>query len=482
MRILRLIPIAVLLWLTSAFPQSNKIVFGPLEGDDAGVLTVRNGENIGIELWVRTDPDNPTGIVGIAHGLMSEDAIIAERNGMNLEYPYDSWVQVWVEEPFVHDPDDAYPIPEGWTCEIQGALGCPDWPPYDCDSLDTQGEWDLYGTWLMVTNTGVPTEETYYPFATGWYPNNGQGTIWIFNSPPGGDIVPQQSYCGLYFERKVNRLVYGPLEGDDAGVLTVHDGQDIQIEMWVRTDPENPAPFVGVVHGLMSEDAIIAERNEAEIDPEYDVPNWEQVFVDGPYTHNPNDAFPIPEGHTCQIQVAFYTIFDPPVGDPLNTQGEWDYYGAFLMTCNTDVPNDNTYYPFQMGWYPQSSMATRWYFEMPPGGWSQPEQDYCGLYFEQNPCEYIPGDCDHNGISLELSDVITMIGTYRGTVPVPFICPCPPDDDEFAATADPNGNCIPNELNDVVTEIAAYRGTAGASGCPDCPGSQGLLIGKNQDQ
>jgi hypothetical protein len=44
MRAPKLIPVAVLLWLTSAFPQSNKIVFGPLEGDDAGVLTVHNGE------------------------------------------------------------------------------------------------------------------------------------------------------------------------------------------------------------------------------------------------------------------------------------------------------------------------------------------------------------------------------------------------------------------------------------------------------
>ena len=43
----------------AAFAQSNRIVFGPLEGDDAGVLTVRNGDDIEIEMWVRTDPGNP---------------------------------------------------------------------------------------------------------------------------------------------------------------------------------------------------------------------------------------------------------------------------------------------------------------------------------------------------------------------------------------------------------------------------------------
>jgi hypothetical protein len=252
--------------------------------------------------------------------------------------------------------------------------------------------------------------------------------------------------------------------------LTVHNGEDIEIEMWVRTDPDNPAPFSGVAHALMSEDEIIAERNGAQLDPQYDMPNWELVWVDGPFVHDPDSNYPIPIGNTCEIQVGMWVVMDPPVGDPLDTQGEWDYYGAFLMSCNTDVPIDNIYYPFSEGWYPHSGQSTRWAFDFPPGGHVEPEQSYGGLYFEQGPCEYIPGDCDANGNPLELNDVIMVISTYRGTAPVPFICPCPPHDDEFAATLDPNGNCAPNELADVVSEIAAYRGNASVSGCPDCPG------------
>ncbi len=95
MNILRFMLIAfMLLGLSSASAQSNKIVFGPLEGDDAGVLTVRNGEAIEIELWVRTDPDNPTSVWTVAHGLMSEDVIIAERNGMRIEAPNYEWTSV----------------------------------------------------------------------------------------------------------------------------------------------------------------------------------------------------------------------------------------------------------------------------------------------------------------------------------------------------------------------------------------------------
>ncbi len=95
------------------------------------------------------------------------------------------------------------------------------------------------------------------------------------------------------------------------------------------------------------------------------------------------------------------------------------------------------------------------------------------LRFIGGPCDYIPGDCDHNGIPLEISDVITMIGNYRGTIAPYYRCDCgvDPPGSHFAATADPNGNCVANELSDVVIEIGAYRGLAEASGCPDCPGS-----------
>ena len=85
-------------------------------------------------------------------------------------------------------------------------------------------------------------------------------------------------------------------------------------------------------------------------------------------------------------------------------------------------------------------------------------------------CEYVAGDCNHNGIPLELSDVVVMIGMYRGTQLPSYTCDCPPHGSDFAPEADVNGNCVAFELGDVVTEIAAYRGTNEASACIDCPG------------
>ncbi len=61
-----------------------------------------------------------------------------------------------------------------------------------------------------------------------------------------------------------------------------------------------------------------------------------------------------------------------------------------------------------------------------------------------------------------------------------FFCDCRDHALDFAATADPNGNCIAFELGDVVTEIGAYRGSATASGCPDYPGSLRLLPGNEE--
>jgi hypothetical protein len=97
-------------------------------------------------------------------------------------------------------------------------------------------------------------------------------------------------------------------------------------------------------------------------------------------------------------------------------------------------------------------------------------------------CNYVEGDVNHNGIPLELADVVAMISNFRGILPPYYTCTCLPHDTYFPATADPNGNCVPFELNDAVTEIQAYWGNITISGCVDCPGSEGWLKDQNKDQ
>ena len=276
-----------------------------------------------------------------------------------------------------------------------------------------------------------------------------------------------------------NKIVFGPLEGDDAGVLTVNNGLlNLELEVWVRTDPDIPAPFFEVTHALMTDDAIIFNRNGHTWDQDYDVPAWWEVWLDGPYVYDPDDNFPIPEGFTTEIVRG---IWYPSESNPLYTLGEWDYYGSFWMDVNTGIVNEETYSPFSRGWYPSTVQSTRWFFQIPPGGSIVPEQDYSDLYVT-SACIYIPGDCNHNGTPLELEDALIIVSIYRGDVDPFYTCECPSHGSGFAPEADPDGNCIPFEIGDVVTEISAYRGLAEVSGCPDCPGSGELAIGESENR
>ncbi len=267
----------------------------------------------------------------------------------------------------------------------------------------------------------------------------------------------------------LNKIVFGPLVGDSAGILTVRNGEEIAIEMWIHADPENPSCIIGLSHGLITDDAIIAERNGVVIDPYYDEPYWESVWVDGPFDHNPEDPFPIPEGHTGENQVALGSLFGgcDSILHILPDTG-WVYYGSFLMVCNDNVPLGEIYYPFSIGWYPHSGQGTSWSFDNPPGGSVEPEQDYCGLYFVPE-CDYVPGDCDHDGTPWRLTDVVSMIAFYRGFAEPPYTCYCPPHDDDYPPGADPDGSCVPYELSDVVIMITMFRGPGWPpSGCLDC--------------
>jgi hypothetical protein len=96
-------------------------------------------------------------------------------------------------------------------------------------------------------------------------------------------------------------------------------------------------------------------------------------------------------------------------------------------------------------------------------------------------CEYIPGDVDDSGVSGELSDITAMIAIYCCAFPPPFVCDCPPYGEEFAAAADPNGNCIAMELADVQFMISAYRGNVTAAGCWACPGVQRMPPGSREE-
>jgi hypothetical protein len=185
--------------------------------------------------------------------------------------------------------------------------------------------------------------------------------------------------------------------------------------MWVRTDPDNEVPFVGVNHSLMTEDAAIATRNGATLDPAYDTTSWEVTFVDGPFVHDPSDNFPIPEGYTSESAVALWVVFNDPIGDPLDTDGQWDFYGTFSMVTNESA--DGEYNPFSAGWYPHSEQGTNWTFETPPGGSIVPEQDYATVWIN-----FLATD-DEDNLPVEFSLAQNYPNPFNASTTIKFSLP-----------------------------------------------------------
>ena len=185
-----------------------------------------------------------------------------------------------------------------------------------------------------------------------------------------------------------NKAIFGTRVDDSAGEIIATNGQAFEMELWVRTDPNNPGPIVGVAHGLGFEDAIIAGGTADPIFdpvPDYAPPNWEQAFVDGPYTHDnvpPENPCPPDPGYTAYMQGALYDVFPPPSpGDPLDTQGEWLLYGHWHLLMNTGIPVDATYCPFVDAVYPHSCQGTNWAFDV---GGVTPEREFSCIYVSAN--------------------------------------------------------------------------------------------------
>jgi hypothetical protein len=91
-------------------------------------------------------------------------------------------------------------------------------------------------------------------------------------------------------------------------------------------------------------------------------------------------------------------------------------------------------------------------------------------------CDYLPGDCNCNGVSEELSDIVSIISQYRGAVEVCYTCQCGERPD-FPPQADVDGNCVALELSDV---ICLFHSRFCLSWCPDCPPVGRLDGGKTE--
>ena len=183
----------------------------------------------------------------------------------------------------------------------------------------------------------------------------------------------------------LNKIVFGPLVGDGAGQIMAANGMSIDVEQWVRTDPANDSAIAGVATGMMYPDWFIAalENDKVTVEAPFSPPLWESNFLDGPFAFADTSNYPIPEGHTAWMHGALLEVLNPPVGDPMDTGGEWVLFSTWHMLINTGIePEDSLYCEMVAGWYPHSNQSTKWAFV--GGGSVVPEQDYACIWISSN--------------------------------------------------------------------------------------------------
>ncbi|MEE8417258.1 MAG: choice-of-anchor J domain-containing protein, partial [candidate division Zixibacteria bacterium] len=289
---------------------------------------------------------------------------------------------------------------------------------------------------------------------------------WIDISETGTEIEPDLSY---FMSASLPIGFTFNFYGADYTTIYVNSHGQLHFgirDTWLRTndcpfpDPSTPhAPMAALfwddlkVQQAIGQGVYYQYFDEPEVD--YTVVQW-HVSRDDSDGLNDYLEFELVIFEDATLLFQYDHISDLPLGQGQDAAVGLEYDvlpSGISYLCNDDNPANRL----------QNGLAIEWLI---PSG---------------SDCVYIPGDCDHNGTPVELSDVVAMIGIYRGTIVPAYTCDCPPNGSEFAAEGDPNGNCIAFELGDVVTEIAAYRGSGTASGCEDCPGSRRIAFNPGND-
>lgn len=242
-------------------------------------------------------------------------------------------------------------------------------------------------------------------------------TVLVFQSPSQAQLV---------------NLVFGPLDGDSAGVLRTYENATVDVDVWFRTAED--IEIIGLHLPLSTNDNYIVQRNGGVLlDP---IENWEDInYLD------PNDD-PDNDGYTNQSLLGI-CAFNPPDCVPLETHGDWLKIATFKMTSGSapqfDTPLCDA---FLEGYQPDVGGLVLVDYQQGELDPSQYEVDYACLEFVHSCGDYIPGDYNGNG-SVNVADLVEAFSWIRTGAPEGAVmCYCPPDDSlEFAVAMDLNNDC-----------------------------------------
>ncbi len=256
-------------------------------------------------------------------------------------------------------------------------------------------------------------------------------------------------------------IVFGPLDGDDAGILYADTNQTIDVDLWMRT-----APGIRIIYinfPLSSGDEYI--RNDSREGGEYCelLHTWDDVGFLSP---NPD---PLHSGYTNQSLLAIESLTNG-CDNPIGTEGEWWWIASFRMTtvdnAPTGVPLCDALIEGADIYIEHAVLADCLIGELDQ---SDVALDFACLWFD--PCRnYVIGDFNGSG-EFNIADIVDSFSKLKIDQPeAALICECPPESgDSWAIAADVNNSCSFN-VTDVIAGFSKLKtGSPELVPCEACP-------------
>jgi hypothetical protein len=259
--------------------------------------------------------------------------------------------------------------------------------------------------------------------------------------------------------------VFGPLDGDNAGIIYADTGQTIDVDLWLRTAPG--ISIIGFEASLSSRNEYIHtdSREGGELSQIFDI--WDDVkFL------SPNED-PVHGEYTNQSLMADCSLTYPCEYDEgIHTEGEWWWIASYRMTTVSSpplaVPLCDALIEGHDAWGYGTIFADVQTGEIDP---ADVELEFACLWINEVACsEYTIGDFNGSG-EFNVADIVDSYSKLKTGLPEPAsICECPPESGEFwAVAADVNNSCAFN-VADVVDGYSFLKtGSPEPEACWMCP-------------
>ena len=260
-------------------------------------------------------------------------------------------------------------------------------------------------------------------------------------------------------------VVFGPLEGDSAGILYADTNQVIEVDLWMKTVPG--ISIIGFHIPLSSKNEYI--RSDSREGGEYCelLHTWGDI---GFLTPNPD---PIHSGYTNQSFLAIESdIMEYDCYNGIWTEGEWWWIASFRMTTVAGAPLGVLLCDALIeGYHPELTHTIFDNFITGEIDRSDVELHFACLEIQGPSCGYyVIGDFNGSG-AFNIADIVESFSNLKTGLPDPaLLCECPPNSgNEWAVAMDVNNSCSFN-VADIVSGFSYLKtGSPEPTPCGICP-------------